>query len=111
MSRINPGKFDKRVEIWGKVKGINTLNQTTYEPDKLRSVWAQIIPQTGRLMNQPADTVLSNVTHKIIIRYSAYPELSPEMWLVYRGKRFDIDFILNPYENDETLEVFVRQVG
>lgn len=108
---INPGKLNKKVEIWGKVKGSNTLNQTTLEDRSLKTVWAAVIPQTGRLLTQPADTFLSNVTHKIIIRYSAYPNLSPKMWIKYKGKRFDIDYVLNPYENDETLEVFARQVG
>ena len=106
----NPGRLSKRIEIWGKVEGTNILNQTTLEDKKLKEVWADIVPQTGRLLNQPADTILSNVTHKVIIRYSAYPGLSPEMWLVFKGKRFDIEYILNPYESNDTLEVFARQV-
>jgi len=108
---VNPGKLNKRIEIWGKVKGENTLKQTTYSDEKLREVWAGIVPQTGRLLNQPADTFLSDISHKIIIRYSSFPNLKPEMWISYRGKRFDIEYILNPYEKDETLEIFARQVG
>ncbi len=102
--------LDKRIEIWGNTKKLNELNQTEYKGAKIKTVWASIIPQTGRLLNAPADTLLSNVTHKIIIRYSAMPEITPSMWFIYKGKRFDIDFILNPYEQNKYFEIFTKQV-
>lgn len=108
---MNPGKLNKKIKIWGKKPGVNELGQNTLEDEYLKDVWAQIIPQTGRLMNQPAETILSNVTHKIIIRHQAFPGLKDSMFITYKGKRFDIDFVLNPYEKNEYLEVFARQVG
>ncbi len=108
---MNPGRLNKKVEVWGKKDGTNSLNQNTQEDEFIKKVWAEIIPQTGRLMTQPAETILSNVTHKIIMRYSAYPGLKDEMFIEYNGKRFDIDFILNPYEKNEYFEIFAKQVG
>ncbi len=110
MMKMNPGKLRHRIEIWGKKECTNTLEQTEYKDDAIKSVWAAIIPQTGRVLNAPADTILSNITHKIIMRYSAMPDLQPSMHFKHQGKRFDIEFILNPYERNEYLEVFARQV-
>lgn len=107
---MNPGQLNKRIEVWGKVKGTNELKQTVYTDGLIKTVWASIVPQTGRLLNAPADTILSNVTHKIIIRYSAMPSINNTMWLKYKGKRFDIDFILNPYEKNQYYEIFAKQV-
>ncbi|SET55592.1 phage head-tail adaptor, putative, SPP1 family [Natronincola peptidivorans] len=102
--------LDKRIEIWGKIKETNELNQTVYKDDSIKKVWASIVPQTGKLINTPGDTKFANVTHKIKIRYAAFPEISREMWLKYKDKRFDINFILNPYERNEFHEIFAEQV-
>jgi len=102
--------FGHNIEIWGKKKETNSLNQTVYTDKVIKTVWASIVPQTGRVLTAPADTILSNITHKIIMRYSAMPDIQNEMWFKYKDKRFDIEFILNPYESNTYFEIFVRQV-
>ncbi len=118
---MNPGKLDKRVEIWGKtpvenIAGepeIDELGTQIYDDTMLAEVWAQVSPRTGSLLaGRSADTILSKVTHKIIIRYSAFPALSVANWIMYQGHRFNIDYVLNPDFRNEYLEIFVNeQVG
>ena len=71
----NPGKLDKRIEIWGKVAAEDSAGQSetdelgtqVYDDTMLAEVWAQVSPRTGSLLTgRPADTILSKVTHKII---------------------------------------------
>ena len=117
----NPGRLNKKVQIWGKIKAIDSegnqeidvLNQEIDEPVCISTVWAEIVPKTGSMLSgRAADTVLSRTTHMIKIRYKAeYERLkASNNWLVYDGHRFNIDYILNPYFSNEFLEIFCNEV-
>lgn len=107
--RRNPAKYNKRIEVWGKEKVVNELLETTYQDKLIKTIWACIIPQTGKLQKQQADTILTNVTHKILCRYSAGDDIKNDNWIIYKNNRFDIKFILNPYYQNKELEIFTEQ--
>lgn len=110
LRKNDPSRFRHRISIWTKAKRKNELKQTIYDDVELKSIYANITPQTGSLQKQQADTILSNVTHKIEVRYNAGKDITPEMFIMFRGKRFDISYILNPYFENETLEIFCKEV-
>lgn len=99
-----------RIDVYSRVKIENELGEVDYNYIKLKSVWAEIRPQTGSLQQQQANTILANVTHKIIIRYDSCKDLTNDMYIIFREKRFDIKYILNPYFKNETLEIFCEEV-
>lgn len=103
-------KLDKRIEVWGKVEVLDEYLQTTYEDVKLKTIWAQIVPQTAKLQSQQAETILTDTTHKIIVRYAAGKDIKQDQWIILNGRRFDINFILNPYEANVSLEIFVSEL-
>jgi SPP1 family predicted phage head-tail adaptor len=107
---MNPGKLKHRIDIYGKVKSTNELEETVYVDQKIKTVWAEIIPQTGKLQAQQVDTILSNVTHKIVVRYTAGQDITQDMHVMFRGIRFDISYILNPYFKNESLEIYVSEL-
>ncbi|MGE8080506.1 phage head closure protein [Peribacillus loiseleuriae] len=98
------------IDICGNVKTKNELDETTYKFDKIKSIYAAIIPQTGSLQKQQADTILTNVTHKIIVRYLAGKDITKDMQIMFRGHRFEIKYILNPFFKNETLEIFCQEL-
>lgn len=102
--------FDHRIDIYGKVEYENVAGETSTRHDKIKSIWAQIMPQTGALQRQQADTILTNVTHKIVVRYSAAKDVTHDMEIKYKNHLFKIKYILNPYFSNETLEIFVEEV-
>lgn len=107
---MNPGELRHRIDIYGKTKTDNELRETSYTDGKIKTIWAAIIPQTGKLQKQQVDTILTNVTHKIIVRYEAGKDITQDMYIIFKGKRFDIKYILNPYFKNESLEIFVEEV-
>ncbi|EON70461.1 phage head closure protein [Lysinibacillus sphaericus] len=107
---MNAGDLKHRIDIYANVEYENELGETSHSFEKLKTIWSAIIPQTGSLQKQQADTILTNVTHKIIIRYSAGNDISKEMKIKFRNHEFEIRYILNPYFNNETLEIFVQEV-
>ena len=107
---MNPGELDKRIEVWGKTAIKNELKETDYQDTKIKSIWASIIPQTGSMLKGQANTILTNTTHKIVCRYSSGKDIKNDMWIMFKGHRFDINYILNPYFKNEKLEIFCTEV-
>ncbi|MGE4272064.1 MAG: phage head closure protein [Desulfitobacterium sp.] len=107
---MNPGDLRHRVDIYGKTQIVNELDEIDYTYNKLKTIWAAIIPQTGKLQAQQANTILSNVTHKIIVRYGAGKDITQDMYIMFRQKRFNVRYILNPYFKNVTLEIFCEEV-
>ena len=108
--KVNTGDLRHRIEVYGNVQYENELGETTVKFDKLKTIWASIVPQTGSLQKQAVDTVLTNVTHKIIVRYEAGHDITKDMEIRFRGKEFEIKYILNPYFRNETLEIFCQEL-
>lgn len=107
---MNPGDLRHRIEILTNQKAKNELEETIYKFLPVKKIWAAIIPQTGSLQKQVADTILTNVTHKIIVRYNAGNEITKDMRIRFKDHEFEIKYILNPYFKNETLEIFVQEV-
>jgi len=107
---MNAGKLRGKITVWHKEKFENEMKQTDYRDAIFKELWAEIIPQTGTLQRAQADTILTNTTHKILIRYGSGKEIKKDMWITYKEHRFDIKFILNPYFRDAKLEIFAEEV-
>jgi SPP1 family predicted phage head-tail adaptor len=108
--KVNTGDLRHHIDIYANTKVENELGEITWNFVKIKTIWANIIPQTGSLQKQQADTILTNVTHKIIVRYSAGKDIKKDMQIHFRNSRFEIKYILNPYFKNETLEIFCVEV-
>lgn len=100
-----------RIEIWRveTAKEKNKLGQYPKQEIKVMEVYGAILPQNGGLLNgRPADTVLTRTTHKIITRYT--DKIKSSDFIMYKGTRYDILYIQDPYLNNERLEIFCEVV-
>lgn len=107
---MNPGQLNKKIDIYSNIRSKNELGETCYTFGKLKTIWASVIPQTGSLQKQQVDTILTNVTHKVIVRYSAGKDITKDMQIYFKEHRFEIKYILNPYFRNETLEIFCQEL-
>ncbi len=110
MPKQQVNKLKKRISILGNVEVEDRLGETTYKFGPIKTIWAEIVPQTGSLHKQVADTILTNVTHKIKVRYTAGKDITKEMQIQYKEHIFEIKYILNPYFENKWLEIFVQEV-
>lgn len=110
MPKQQVNKLKKRISILGNVEVEDRLGETTFKFGHIKTIWAEIVPQTGSLQKQAADTILTNVTHKIKVRYTAGKDITKEMQIQYKGHTFEIKYILNPYFENKWLEIFVQEV-
>lgn len=108
---MNAGTLNRKAELWGNARVENELGELDQSPAKIKDLYVAIIPQTGNMIKSTADTILSNVTTKFICRYQSGRDITPDMWLIYNGKRHDIKYILDPYAKHESLEIFCEEVS
>nr|DAG80336.1 MAG TPA: Putative head tail adaptor [Caudoviricetes sp.] len=100
-----------RLDVYGVVTATekNRLGQYPKEEKKLFSVYGAILPMTGGLLSgRQAETTLTRTTHKIVTRYT--DKINPSMFIMYKGTRYDILYIMDPYLNGERLEIFCEVV-
>ena len=105
-------RLNTPAQIWknGVDAEKDALGQYPQQDILVAAVWAGVTPQTGSLLSgRAADTAVTRTTHKVILRYR--PDVTPDMWLVIGGVRYDILYVLDPYLRHERLEAFceVRQ--
>lgn len=102
--------YRSHIEVWHNEKVTNELHETTVLPKLFLETWAEVVPQTGKVFKGPVNTLLASVTHKIILRYEAGKSITEDMYIIHEGKKFEIKYILNPYMNNETIEIFVEDI-
>lgn len=88
------------------------LGQYPVSEETVATLWCAVIPQTGSLLSgRPGETQLARTTHKIVIRWR--PGVAADMWMEVDGVRYDILYVLDPYHDHTTLELFceVRNNG
>ena len=100
------GWLNRKIELWENYQtdGVNAIGQALWKQRKVRDLWAEVRPQTGSVLNRTAETKLSRTTHKIITRYTDI--IKPGMWFIADGQRYEILYILDPYLQHNTLEIF-----
>lgn len=100
-----------RLEVWSVTTSTekNRLGQYPKEEKKLFDVYGAILPMTGGLLSgRQAETTLTRTTHKIVTRYT--DKIKSSDFIVYKGTRYDILYIQDPYLNNERLEIFCEVV-
>ena len=103
-------RLTNRIDVYGKVKYINELDETDYKFDKIKSVWSEIVATGGTLKTGQGDTIYANVTHKITVRNKAIPNLANDMYFMYQGLRFDIEFFEPNYRYKDCIEIMTTLV-
>lgn len=108
--KVNTGHLRNRIDVYGDIEYENELGETSRTFGKIGSLWASLVPQTAKLQKQQAETILTDVTHKIIVRHTAGKFITKDMQIHYKDHRFAIRYILDPHFRNETLELFCEEL-
>lgn len=99
-----------RIDVYGKVETTNVLNEKEYDYAKLKSVWASVIPQNGGMQGSDVNVKYANVSHKIKLRKNAISDLCSDMYFLFQGQRYDIEYFNPNYKNRDIIEIFCNLV-
>lgn len=97
-------RLSNRIDVYDKTKSLDTLNETTYKWNKIKSVWAEILPYRGDAKTE-GEATISEVTYKITIRVNSISNLNDQMYFKYKGMRFDIVYFHPHFKERNLIEI------
>lgn len=103
---INAGRLKKRIEIWKYTEAETELGAVRTELTKVRTVWAELRPTRGSEFLEYYREA-NKLQFKVTMRY--IPGLTEKDVLVYKGRQFEINSIVNILEENTYLEVYCTE--
>ena len=99
---MDPGKLNKRITFQ-----LQDLDSEDEEWEDRATTWASINPISGKEYYS-AETINSDLTHKIRLRYRR--GITPDMRILYNGRIFYIVSVINEYEKNTMLQLMCREL-
>lgn len=99
---MDPGKLNHRITFQ-----IQNLDSEEEEWNDIVTTWASINPISGREYYQ-AETINSDLTHKVRLRYRK--GITPDMRILYKYRIFNIVSVINEYEKNAILQLMCREL-
>ena len=103
---INPGRLNKRVDFYRYTEVETSLGDTRTELQKATSVWAEIKPVRGTEFLEYYREA-NQLQFKLTMRW--LEGLTEKDVIVYQGRQFEINSIINIMEANAYLEVYCTE--
>ena len=100
--RINPGELRHRITFQ-----LQDLDSEDEDWKDIATTWANINPISGKEYYS-AETINSDLTHKIRLRYRK--GITPDMRIIYNDRIFYIISVINEYEKSTMLQLMWREL-
>ena len=84
---MNPGRLDQRVTLLREEHRQNAIGQDVFEWQAWKTVWAEVVPATGRELTE-AQRIRPEQVYTITIRY--LPGLTTAMRVSWHGRTLHI---------------------
>lgn len=99
-------RLNNRIEVWGSVETQNELGEKDYEPNKIKSIWAEIRPVNGTVKTISGDIIQVDMKYKITIRSNSLDELKNDMFFKYKGQKYNIDYSIPNFKYNDSIEIY-----
>lgn len=100
------GRTNKRITFCKFEEKENELMQTEQVLTEVKTVWASVEPTRGREY-QEAQRIRQELTYKITTRY--HKGITPDMFIRFRNRFFNIISVINVREKCEMLEIICTE--
>lgn len=101
-----------RAALYARQKTTTELGEETFDYVLQGFVWAKIMPLgragalTGGVRDDlPGEVTASAMRHSIVLRANALPHPAEDMYLVYKGVRYNVDFWRPHYRRPDRIEL------
>lgn len=105
---INAGKYKKRISIYQVTKGKDAAGFPANVETLVLTAYAEVKTTKGFTL------IVNNTDYeKALTRFTIrYPQttITYDMYILYRGKKYTIEYINNVDEKDEELELQCKEV-
>ncbi len=100
------GRTNKRITFCRYEEKENDLSQMEQALTEVKTVWASVEPTRGREY-QEAQRIRPELTYKITTRY--HKEVTPDMFIKWKDRYFNIISAINVREKNEMLEIICTE--
>lgn len=98
--------LNNRIDVYGKTSITNELGELDYSYDKIKSIWANIKPTTGTVKTTLGDILQVDMKYKITIRNNSLKELTNDMYFMYKGQKYNIDYSIPNFKYNDSIEIY-----
>ena len=95
-----------KIEVWGSVECENELGEKDYYFQNIKSIWAEIKPVNGTIKTITGDIIQVDMKYKITIRSNSIRELKNNMYFIYKGQRYNIDYSIPNFKYKDSIEIY-----
>lgn len=104
------GRLKNRVDLYAGHANENELDETDFDYVKVKSIWAEITPQSGREVKGKGNTVYADISHKFTVRSNAVKHIGNDMYFMFRGQRYDIKYFNPNYKYRDSIDIYCSLV-
>lgn len=110
----NLERLRQRVDVYAKVEGKTDFGELTYNYEKIKTVWAEVLATGGTEENiwgtyaseEAGSATRSTVTHKITVRKNAITNPRVDMYFMFRGQKYKVRYFLPQFRKDDLIEFY-----
>lgn len=102
-------RLKNKIDVYDKVEVINELGEITYSYDMIKSIWCELKPHKGAIINNEGNTIYANIAYKITIRANTI-KITNDMYFMYKGQRYNIKYFNPNYKYNDSIEIFCELV-
>lgn len=94
-----------RVALYARHEVQTPLGDADFQPQLQCMCWAKIVPTGGTVATQPGDMTQAQLKHTITIRANALPNVREDMFIVHKGRRYNVDTWRPHYKMPDRVEL------
>ncbi len=103
-------KLRHRIDVYTKAESKTEFGELTYDYKKVSSVWAEIVPKSGKESTINGDSIQVSVTHKITIRNGGIKEPRNDMYFEFKGQRYEVLYFMPYYKRNDLIEFYCKLI-
>jgi head-tail adaptor len=107
---MDASRLRNKIDIYGKVPFVNALGEDDFTYDIVNTIRAEIVMGSGDLKDSQSDTSYADINYKITIRANAMPDLANDMYIMFKGQRYNIKYFNPNYKYRDSIEIFCSLV-
>ncbi len=110
MANIILERLRHRVDVYGKTESRTEFVELTYNYKKILTVWAEVLPKSGKENSVLGDSVQVSVTHKITVRNGSIKEPRNDMYFVFKGQKYEVLYFMPHYKRNDLVEFYCKLI-
>jgi SPP1 family predicted phage head-tail adaptor len=107
---MDSGRLKNKVDVYKKISFVNELGEEDYKYDSNFSIWVEIVPTSGSVQQSQGNTTFTDTGYKFTIRANSIPDLSNDMYFMFKNQRYNIKYLNPNYKFRDSIEIFCSLV-